>query len=682
MAKSQKQIIKKYFPIDPVYHNLYLDTKDEYYKLKSTYVLAEEEFLRIKDGPHLHMCEECRLSYDYYERTGKTVKTNPDTGSQVSLGWKQCTGCSLSYDTKIKEFFKTEEGKKVAEDPLKKYEYILNNDPVAWFQREFGVTLTFYQKQLLRCTSKRQIWKLGRRSGKTFTIAATLLLGAYFRAKEEIEAGDKRKFTMLVICAGAAQIITLFQELVAMINGTAYENRIKAMRRSAPYSVEFDNGVVVNLFVANKGDPDKIRGQGADILILDEAAFIPEEIITRVVIPIATDNPYTRIIMSSSISGEHDFFWRWDTNKEMGWKTFHFRSIERPSLDMDNDQFLRSQQGRLRYALENDCVYCESPDTVFDANDIDDAISDYLYPIPPSQLNPEKNYSVVGVDWNDSKEHGVHIVVVAYNKSQEKFILVNKEIIKGDYHQIEAANRCLEMAKEYNARFIYADAGAGTMAIQKINAKIKENKSDYDVVVKPIFMQGKIAIRDPLTKQKVEKPAKMFLIDYLNLQFENHMVSLPTREDYIMGDEDGLIIQIRDLKVEKKVAGIPKYNNYYDHTLTAFYLAVGGISIEYSDLVKTKAKTPLVLDEENTASGKAVIKMTEFRSVYKQDKNEFFDGLPKIKDGIIKIFGEYEEEEKPEEVRTVTFGKGKAQSKYLVSKKGNHKDGSRVFWEE
>ena len=88
-----------YFPVDKVWE--YLARYDEYYKLKSTYRLNEEEFEKIKKGPKLHVCKECKLKYDYYAKVGKLVARDEDLGTETELSWRECTHCSLGYDLQM-----------------------------------------------------------------------------------------------------------------------------------------------------------------------------------------------------------------------------------------------------------------------------------------------------------------------------------------------------------------------------------------------------------------------------------------------------------------------------------------------------------------------------------------------------------------------------------------------------
>ena len=101
--------------------------------------------------------------------------------------------------------------------------------------------------------------------------------------------------------------------------------------------------------------------------------------------------------------------------------------------------------------------------------------------------------------------------------------------------------------------------------------------------VKGIYFGDMMEIRDPLTKQKVKKHMKPFMVNLAARRLEDGQIILPESEDI----KNGLVGQIRDYTVIRTTAlGQPIYSDDNDHTIVAWMLSILAATIEFSDINK------------------------------------------------------------------------------------------------
>lgn len=585
----------KFFPNDPVLEEL--SYYDNYYALKNTYILNEEQFTEIKKGPKLHICEECKYKYKYYKNTGATVLTDTDTGKVEDFGWRGCTNCNFSYDIQVNEHIINND---LTDEEAN--EYTIINDPVKWAEANFMCKFRFYQARLLQCSARWQIWRLGRRSGKSHAMAIKILYGALVRSIKTFESDPTRtNYRILVITANRAQVLAILENEVMSIlsRNPYYSNCYSACRKQPPYGFTIklpaypDKRVLITGFCAGDGN-ESIRGQGADEIYLDEADFISDSVLLSKVSPIMTENPNTLVVMASTTSGARSKFWEYSVTPTSTWVSHHYRSLERPldNFDYKTYQHIRNNTDKHSYSLEYECVWGESADSVIDAGDITRSIMNYGYPLDPSEIQQDEIVSM-GIDWNGSSI-GNHLVIVGYSPSQNCYRLIKKIIFKGkeggetSFYSKNTRELIADLVVAYKISDIYCDRGAGITDIEELERYCKRNKRIQDIYkenykilkkvqIHSIPMQGNIRWKVPDSNTEIDKIALNLLVNTLVLQFEQGRIMLPKEEDGKKTQEPGLVTQLRNLRRDQtSIASRDKYVDMYNHTLVAFYLAVSG----------------------------------------------------------------------------------------------------------
>ena len=153
-----------------------------------------------------------------------------------------------------------------------KIEIQLSKNKLLWAKETLGWSTMnpergfdqFYQREILLCTAKMKVVRCGRRMGKTEYIIIESLHTAIN------EPGTK----ILIIGPFQNLIDEIFERLQSVLSNenSIYKNKFKRKRK--PNKFVFDNGSSITGFTTgNSGD--SIRGQSADVVIFDEAAYIP-----------------------------------------------------------------------------------------------------------------------------------------------------------------------------------------------------------------------------------------------------------------------------------------------------------------------------------------------------------------------------------------------------------------------
>jgi hypothetical protein len=193
-----------------------------------------------------------------------------------------------------------------------------------------------WQKQIMD-TKGNLCLRSGRQVGKSTIIS--------IKAAEYALANAKK--TIMVIASVDRQSLLLFEKILNHIH-TKNKNAIKTGKhKPTKHKIQLKNGSVIHSLPTGESGYG-IRGFTIDLLIADEAAFIPEEVWTAVT-PMLT---VTRgdIWLLSTPYGNEGFFYRcFQDNK---YTSFHVSSEDCPRKDQDFLDHEKSWMTKAQYAQE------------------------------------------------------------------------------------------------------------------------------------------------------------------------------------------------------------------------------------------------------------------------------------------------------------------------------------------
>lgn len=236
----------------------------------------------------------------------------------------------------------------------------------SFFVEEFiGVEPIDYQRAFLDCGEKRRIFVAGRQVGKSRASAWLALWYAVTHTDE----------TVLILAKAKRQAMELFKTVKGEMRGADEMDESEwGIPRETRTVVEFDNGSrIVCLPVGRDGS--NIRGYSADLLMVDEAAFIRDEIFQEVLSPFLAVGENTFVMTSTPLGKKGYFYERFEEaiNGENNYHVTHAETRDNPYV---GDEFLKEMEQSLtpmQYKQEIDGKFVESADAYFTTEEILDS---------------------------------------------------------------------------------------------------------------------------------------------------------------------------------------------------------------------------------------------------------------------------------------------------------------------
>jgi len=223
----------------------------------------------------------------------------------------------------------------------------LKRNPVLFAELLLGFKPFSYQRRLLCDRSKRIVGCWGRQSGKTTTIAARTIHLAYSHPNT----------TTLIISPSLRQSMIMFDRILEFI----YSSSIlpKSVVRKTRTIIRLTNGSKIVALPCSK---HLLRGYTAKCIICDEAAFMPEDVITQIIFPMISTTRGTAIFLSTPWGRDH-FFYRAFMNPD--YSVHKVKSSECPLITDDFLSEMRSNMTEDAYKMEYEAEFVEALNCYF-----------------------------------------------------------------------------------------------------------------------------------------------------------------------------------------------------------------------------------------------------------------------------------------------------------------------------
>lgn len=154
------------------------------------------------------------------------------------------------------------------------------------------------------------------------------------------------------------------------------------------------------IWVKSADNPDSLRGEGLDLAVLDECAFIQEEAWFDAIRPALTDRKGGAIFISTP-KGRNWFWhlWRSALDKE-GWARWHYPSETNPFLDPAEIAEAKEQLPELTFRQEYLAEFLEGEGAVF--RNIEACLIDDDHTKPGEHRG---HFIAIGVDWGKHEDY-------------------------------------------------------------------------------------------------------------------------------------------------------------------------------------------------------------------------------------------------------------------------------------
>lgn len=474
---------------------------------------------------------------------------------------------SLSYD------FKTE-------IQLKKNKLLWAKKFLGWStynaERKYD---QFYQREMLNCNAKLRTMRLGRRMGKTEVVTVDALHYA------QTNPGK----TVMIIGPFQNLIDEIFDRIAALLDSETSAFTEGYERKRQPNVIRLPNGSQIKGFTTGLNG-DSIRGQSADRIYFDEAAYIPPTAF-RSVMALLMDNPNVSITATSTPSAVQTNFKKWCL-EDPDWKQFHFQSTLFPYFN-EIEHTLRATYTGDDFALEVLAEFIEGSARVFKSHNIATASKEYKYVHSFSELENEdrKDWIItIGVDYNEFK-NGFQLIVLGFNKINRHFKILNRISLHNETYgedpmknlQTTGVETIKEMFHNFQADYVYVDQGHGSMQNEVLSEYFFKIGKAY--VFKGIDFASTYEYEDIYTGEVKHKRKKVMMVYFLQKRFELGEITISESEEKEKG---AMLTQLNEYRVDRYDAKDQPIFAGQDHILDALMLANFAIIENYSSLFDRK----------------------------------------------------------------------------------------------
>lgn len=268
-------------------------------------------------------------------------------------------------------------------------------DPGAFAAEVLGQPLWDYQLKFARSAARYRIVCAGRQVGKSTTLATLSLFEAFTRPNIlvlVVSAGDEAAKRLLADCVAlaanspvtASSITSDGKSLLTLTNGSSI--------RSVPASIR------------------QIRGWPVDLLILDEAAFIDNDI-WEAAEPAILARPGSRVIMTSSPWGSMEHFFRRSWNRGIDkpddwYEAWQWSSYDSPLADKGLLDEMRNNRTDEWFRREILGEFTDENGAFFTEAELMTCVADYQICAPEDlEWWTDQRYAAAGgIDWGFSHD--------------------------------------------------------------------------------------------------------------------------------------------------------------------------------------------------------------------------------------------------------------------------------------
>jgi len=239
-------------------------------------------------------------------------------------------------------------------------------DPVLFAREALGFLPDPWQEKVLRWSGKGLLLNCSRQSGKSTTAASLALHRAKFFPSSLV----------LLISPSQRQSSELFRKVQEFLKSLPADQQ--------PELIE-DNKLSLTLrnksrIVSLPGKEGTIRGfSGADLIIEDEAARVPDELYIAVRPMLAVSGG--RIILMSTPFGKRGHFFREWTKGGDSWERIMITARECPRISPEFLEEEKAAMGDWWFRQEYLCEFVETVDQVFNYDLVQAAIDDDIEPL-------------------------------------------------------------------------------------------------------------------------------------------------------------------------------------------------------------------------------------------------------------------------------------------------------------
>ena len=382
------------------------------------------------------------------------------------------------------------------------------------------------QREFMAYETKIKVGACGRRWGKSEALAYDMAYSFL----------TKRNYTQMIVSPTYDQSKLIFRTIESLLF-----NKGVTIKRS-PYSTIRLNK---NLITARTADNDGagLRGNKADRIIIDEAAYIKDSVVYEVISPMLADTNGDLVLISTPFGKNYFYdFYKRGVERSGEIASFTYKSTDNPYINKEYIEKQRLNISSISFETEYEAKFCDNVSNVFR----DEVITGALL----RDLSLTGQY-VMGVDFARYGDWTVAIVL----KTDGEFFQMVDMVRFNKVTWEEEIKRIIALCEKYTPQCVVCDAtGVGDPLCEQIEKILIDSNMPCEII--------------PF---KFTNERKNLIIDYLNVLLESGSISI--LNDAVLKDE------LRNFEYSFGESGMVKLEakyNHHDDTVCALALACHG----------------------------------------------------------------------------------------------------------
>lgn len=432
----------------------------------------------------------------------------------------------------------------------------------------------FVQRQILASEHRFNVIRVHRRAGKSWALSTLALHSALTQKNCEV----------LVICPDGSKVATIMDRVREFVAANEWiRPYIDQDRQNLPQRISFKNGSKITGFTTaakTKGEATALRSQGADIILIDEAAYLGEGD-WGAIQPIMTGDMYrrrkTRVYIASTPAYTRGRYYNlcMDPFQKKTWKEVYVPIDQNPDISQDlYDECRATCTNELDWRKEYLAQFPELGEGVFPKALVDSARRQFIYTEHFTFASQESARGgtppirTIGVDWDkyNADGHGSNIVVLEATDPGRYRLIYREEIEQSQFTLSNTVRRVIDLNDIFQPQWIYVDKGFGEYQIEEFQ-KFGKAFPKSGLLKKVVGIAFWSTIDSPLPGGGTEKKRfKQAMISLLRTWFERANLE-------ISASDDSLIRDLISYHVKSQSESNIKFSEENDHSIAALGLA-------------------------------------------------------------------------------------------------------------
>lgn len=429
----------------------------------------------------------------------------------------------------------------------------------------------YTQRRVFASSSRRVVLRVSRRAGKSYALAVLALYHAL----------TQRNCRVLLVCPYASQVKAIFTVIRNFIRANPWIEGERTRDREAPQQrLEFTNGAYIAGFTSGarqKSGAASIRGQGADVLLLDEAHYFDIgdwEAITPIMDG-DPNHPAPFVYMASTPASQRGYYYEACKELKDLWDEIHVPVTENPDVPPEKAAQIRRSVDLLTWLKEWMAEFPDIGEGVFPEKLLKNPKVRREIHYSKALVNAEKSVDetgrhptrTIGVDW-DKHGAGSTITVLEALPRNRYRLIYTEEVAQGEYTLTNAVQRVIQLNAVFDPDWIFIDQGNGDYQLEELqkhgkkfrNSKLAERVVGYrfeNIIETPLPVGG-----------LMRKSFKESAVSLLRKWFEDETLEIPQKEQDPVLDKE-----LREYHVKRQSDRGTVYSDDNDHRIAALELA-------------------------------------------------------------------------------------------------------------